>query len=94
MTKPCPKEENLKTLKTAKGGLDAVTEALTVLKVFYKQAAKASALVQVYSTVECHADSYLLPWKGEFFDGHFKMLIDDKENSRTPQRPHRTPQPN
>jgi len=40
------KAENLATMKTAKGGLKAVTEALTILKVFYKQAAKAAALVQ------------------------------------------------
>merc|ERR550537_1142655 len=36
------KAVNAKTLKTAKEGLDAVQEALLVLKVFYKQAAKAS----------------------------------------------------
>eukprot|EP00747_Dinoflagellata_sp_TGD_P144721 gnl/TRDRNA2_/TRDRNA2_176533_c3_seq1.p1 gnl/TRDRNA2_/TRDRNA2_176533_c3~~gnl/TRDRNA2_/TRDRNA2_176533_c3_seq1.p1 ORF type:complete len:718 (-),score=306.11 gnl/TRDRNA2_/TRDRNA2_176533_c3_seq1:37-2190(-) len=40
------KEENLKQIKTAKGGLEAVTEALTVLKVFYKNAAKASSFIQ------------------------------------------------
>merc|ERR1712146_52766 len=33
---------NLKTLKTAKAGLDGVNEALLILKSFYKQAAKAS----------------------------------------------------
>jgi hypothetical protein len=39
------KETNLETIKTAKEGLEAVTEALLILKNFYKQAAKAS-LVQ------------------------------------------------
>jgi hypothetical protein len=39
------KEANMKTLKTAKEGFEAVTEALAILKSFYKQAAKAS-LVQ------------------------------------------------
>merc|ERR550537_2161253 len=36
------KAVNAKTLKTAKDGLDAVNEALLTLRVFYKQAAKAS----------------------------------------------------
>jgi predicted nucleic acid-binding Zn-ribbon protein len=36
------KAENLETVKTAKDGLDAVNEALSILKSFYKQAAKAS----------------------------------------------------
>merc|ERR1712139_310031 len=36
------KEDNMHTLKTAKEGLEAVNEALLVLKSFYKQAAKAS----------------------------------------------------
>merc|ERR1719502_119878 len=36
------KAENMETLKTAKGGLEAVTEALQVLRSFYKQAAKAA----------------------------------------------------
>merc|ERR1719181_1550659 len=40
------KEENLTTLKEAKEGLGAVTEALTVLKVFYKKAGKATVLLQ------------------------------------------------
>jgi len=40
------KKENLETIKTAKEGFEAVNEALTILKTFYKQAAKA-ALVQV-----------------------------------------------
>jgi len=40
------KEENLQTLKDAKEGLAAVSEALLVLKVFYKQAAKADVFLQ------------------------------------------------
>jgi hypothetical protein len=35
------KEANIKTMKTAKEGLEAVQEALLILKSFYKQAAKA-----------------------------------------------------
>jgi len=40
------KEDNLATLKEAKEGLAAVSEALLVLKVFYKQAAKANVFLQ------------------------------------------------
>lgn len=40
------KNENLRVLKEAKEGLAAVSEALLVLKVFYKQAAKAKVLLQ------------------------------------------------
>lgn len=40
------KTENLQTLKDAKEGLAAVSEALLVLKVFYKSAAKAKVLLQ------------------------------------------------
>jgi len=40
------KEENLTTLKEAREGLGAVKEALTVLKVFYKKASKATVLLQ------------------------------------------------
>merc|ERR1719498_774446 len=36
------RKANLKTLKTAKAGLEGVNEALLILKSFYKQAAKAS----------------------------------------------------
>jgi len=39
------KAENMETLKTAKGGLEAVTEALQVLRSFYKQAAKAAFIL-------------------------------------------------
>jgi chromosome segregation ATPase len=40
------KAENVATLKEAKEGLTAVSEALLVLKVFYKNAAKAKVLLQ------------------------------------------------
>lgn len=40
------KEENLQTLKDAKEGLSAVSEALLVLKVFYKNAAKETVFLQ------------------------------------------------
>jgi len=40
------KIENLRVLKEAKEGLAAVSEALLVLKVFYKQSAKAKVLLQ------------------------------------------------
>merc|ERR1712107_502359 len=40
------KAENLATLKDAKEGLAAVSEALLILKVFYKQAAKGKVLLQ------------------------------------------------
>merc|ERR550514_1191318 len=40
------KEVNMKTLKDAKDGLGAVTEAIDILKTFYKQAAKATVLAQ------------------------------------------------
>lgn len=40
------KDANLKTLADAKEGLAAVTQALEILKAFYKQAAKANVLLQ------------------------------------------------
>jgi len=40
------KAENLTTLKEAKDGLGAVSEALMILKVFYKQSAKAKVFLQ------------------------------------------------
>mmetsp|Transcript_35837 Transcript_35837/g.80966 ORF Transcript_35837/g.80966 Transcript_35837/m.80966 type:complete len:537 (+) Transcript_35837:574-2184(+) len=40
------KTNNLATIKEARGGLAAVTEALTILQVFYKQAAKAKVFLQ------------------------------------------------
>jgi len=40
------KQENMETLKDAKEGLGAVSEALLILKVFYKQAAKAKVFLQ------------------------------------------------
>merc|ERR1719265_2362661 len=40
------KAENIETIKTGKEGLAAVSEAITILKVFYKQSAKAKVLLQ------------------------------------------------
>jgi chromosome segregation ATPase len=40
------KDQNLATIKTAKEGLSAVREAITILEVFYKSAARASSLAQ------------------------------------------------
>merc|ERR1712173_476008 len=40
------KKENLQTIKDASSGLEAVTEAIAILSAFYKQAAKATVLVQ------------------------------------------------
>jgi len=40
------KAENMQTLKDAKAGLTATSEALLILKVFYKQSAKAKVLLQ------------------------------------------------
>jgi len=40
------KKANLKTIKDAKEGLGAVTEALTILQIFYKNAAKETVLIQ------------------------------------------------
>merc|ERR1719231_281497 len=45
------KAENLTTLKEAKGGLAAVTDALNTLKIFYRKAARASSFIQ-YSPVD------------------------------------------
>jgi len=40
------KSENLEAIKKAKEGLQAVSQAVDILKVFYKRAAKASVLLQ------------------------------------------------
>jgi hypothetical protein len=58
------KKINLKTMKDAKEGLQAVTEALNVLKVFYKNAAKATVLAQASPVDE--------DTKGAGFDGAYK----------------------
>jgi len=39
-------EENMDAISTAKEGLDAVKQAITILKVFYKKAGKATVLLQ------------------------------------------------
>jgi len=40
------RDQNLETLRKAKSGLAGLQEAINILKVFYKQAAKATVLVQ------------------------------------------------
>jgi chromosome segregation ATPase len=57
------KEANMKTIKTAKEGFEAVNEALLILKSFYKQAAKAS-FVQASPVDE--------DTSGPGFDGNYK----------------------
>merc|ERR1712187_635578 len=44
------KGANMRTLSQCKEGLKAVTEAMEILKAFYKNAAKASSLVQVHAS--------------------------------------------
>jgi len=46
------KSSNLADIKTANEGLKAVTEAIMILKTFYKEAAKATVLVQRASPVD------------------------------------------
>merc|ERR1719161_2632265 len=57
------KEANMKTMKTTKEGLEAVNEALLVLRSFYKQAAKA-AFVQASPVDE--------DTSGPGFEGNYK----------------------
>lgn len=40
------KDENVQTMKDAKNGLTAVTQAIQILKIFYKQSAKAKTFIQ------------------------------------------------
>jgi len=46
------KKANMKTLATAKVGLDGVNEALLILRSFYKQAAKAASFLQKASPLD------------------------------------------
>merc|ERR1711988_1892431 len=46
------KAENLAQIKQAKGGLKAVTDAIGILKTFYKSAAKASLVQSAASPVD------------------------------------------
>lgn len=39
-------EQNMEVIKTSKEGLEAVTQAIVIIKTFYSQAAKATALIQ------------------------------------------------
>jgi DNA repair exonuclease SbcCD ATPase subunit len=59
------KEENLQTLKDAKEGLAAVSEALLVLKVFYKQAAKAKVFLQASPVDEDDTGAASGAYKGQ-----------------------------
>jgi len=58
------KKVNMQTVKTAKEGLEGVNEALLILRSFYKQAAKASALLQASPVDEDTA--------GAGFSGNYK----------------------
>jgi hypothetical protein len=68
------KEENLERIKTAKEGLSAVTEAIVVLKTYYRQAAKEE-LLQVRGspvTDDLKAEGI----EGPGFDGAYKGKQD------------------
>jgi len=58
------KEENIATLKEAKEGLAALKEAITILKVFYKQSGKAKVFLQASPVDE--------DTSGPGFDGAYK----------------------
>jgi len=58
------KKVNLQTLKDAKEGLTAVAEALMILKTFYKQAAKATVLVQASPVDETAPEAAKGAYKG------------------------------
>jgi len=60
------KEDNLKSMKAAKDGLKAVTEAMNILKDFYRQAARARVFLQGHAT-PLQADT-----KGAGFSGAYK----------------------
>lgn len=60
------KKDNLRTMQAAKDGLKAVTEAMNVLKDFYRQAARAKVLLQGRAT-PLQADT-----KGAGFSGAYK----------------------
>jgi hypothetical protein len=60
------KEENANALTDARAGLEAVTEAIAILKTFYKEAAKAASLVQVRASPVDEDNP------GAGFDGHYK----------------------
>jgi len=51
------KDENLQAVKDARQGLEAITEAIGILKTFYKQSAKASALLQASPVDEDEKDA-------------------------------------
>ena len=45
------KKANMDTLKTAKEGLEAVNEAILILRSFYKQAAKAILMWAIFKVI-------------------------------------------
>eukprot|EP00928_Gymnodinium_smaydae_P038660 TRINITY_DN26618_c0_g1_i1.p1 TRINITY_DN26618_c0_g1~~TRINITY_DN26618_c0_g1_i1.p1 ORF type:complete len:705 (+),score=183.75 TRINITY_DN26618_c0_g1_i1:39-2153(+) len=64
------KAANLEAVKKAREGLQAVTEALTLLSTFYKDASKANAFVQVTQTTS-RASPVDLDNPGAGFDGAY-----------------------
>merc|ERR1719410_3286899 len=55
----------METLKTAEEGLTAVGEAITILKVFYKQAAKARVFLQASPVDEDTTDPFVGAYQGK-----------------------------
>eukprot|EP00928_Gymnodinium_smaydae_P026418 TRINITY_DN20759_c0_g3_i1.p1 TRINITY_DN20759_c0_g3~~TRINITY_DN20759_c0_g3_i1.p1 ORF type:complete len:729 (-),score=196.92 TRINITY_DN20759_c0_g3_i1:36-2165(-) len=64
------KAANMEAVKKAREGLEAVTEALNVLSTFYKEAAKATAFVQVARSTS-HASPVDVDDPGAGFDGAY-----------------------
>jgi len=86
------KSENLQTLKDAKEGLSAVSEAVLVLKVFYKNAAKADVLLQASPVDEDDPGAASGAYKGKQSSakgviGLLEVIVSDFErtikNTRT-----------
>jgi len=59
------KANNLKTMQEARKGLDAITEAIEILKVFYKQAAEATALFQASPNDAMQGPEFGGPYSGK-----------------------------
>jgi chromosome segregation ATPase len=59
------KEENLATIKTAKEGLEATTEALIILRKFYKQAAKAAFMQESPVAEDTSGPGFTGAYKGQ-----------------------------
>lgn len=80
------KEENLATLKEAKEGLGAVKEALLVLKVFYKNAAKAKVFLQESPVNEDDPGAESVAYKGnqqasKAILGLLEVIVSDFERT-------------